>query len=246
MTGGRRRTIAARIAGSLGIALVAVAAPALAAPTPAAPTPADPTPTPTATAPALPVAVTLDALRPLAPQPDDTLRLAGSVRNQSPTAVTGMTVQLGVSRAKVGSRGQFDDYAGTPDGPAPADALYPSSAAADLTRSELAPGQTARFHLSVPMSSLGLPEIWQVYELAVVVNGLVPTGQQQVGRLRTFLPYAPVGVPGVGQPTQLAWLWPLVDRPHRTGDTTWTDDGLAPELRADGRLGALVAAGTAA
>jgi hypothetical protein len=221
---------------ALGLALVAAAAPAL----------ADPTPTPSASAFALPVAVTLDALRPLAPQPDDTLQITGTLRNQSTQPITGMTVQLAVSSTKVGSRGQFDDYAATPDGPVPADAQYPTGTVVDLPQTEIAAGASERFHLSVPVSALGLTEIWQVYELAVVVNGLLVTGQQQVGRLRTFLPYAPVGVPGVGQPTQVAWIWPLVDRPHRTGDATWTDDELATGLATDGRLAQLVAAGTAA
>jgi hypothetical protein len=220
---------------ALGIALVTAAAPAA----------ADPTPTPSTTGSLLPIVVTLEDLQPLAPQPDDTLRLTGTLRNQSTTTVTGLSVQLRVSATKVGSRGQFDDYAATPDGPAPADATTPAADVV-LPETELAAGSTERFALTVPVSSLALTETWQAYELAVVVGGLLVTGQQEVGRLRTFLPYAPVGVPGVGLPTRVAWIWPLVDRPHRTNDTTWTDDLLAEQLSTDGRLGGLLAAGIAA
>ena len=78
------------------------------------------------------------------------------------------------------------------------------------------------------------------------VNGLTPAGFNTVGGLRTFLPWAPLGVPGVGQPTQVAWLWPLVDRPHRTVGDTWADDALAREIAAGGRLANLLAAGLAA
>ena len=38
----------------------------------------------------------------------------------------------------------------------------------------------------------------------------------------------------------VAWLWPLIDRPHRDSSAVWLDDDLAPELSAGGRLAGLL------
>jgi hypothetical protein len=199
---------------------------------------------------ALPLSVDLGRVRPYAPQPGGTLRLTGALRNTTPTAIDGVSVQLLLSRSKIGSRGEFDDYAGTPDGEPPADAVAVSTAQVRLPRTQIAGGGSERFAVTVPVDDLQPLEAWQVYELAVAVTGLpadsVTGFPVTVGRLRTFLPYAPVDATGVGVPTRVAWLWPLVDRPHRLDDTTWVDDGLAPQLETDGRLGALVAAARAA
>lgn len=224
-------------------AAVAAAGPLFLSPALADPAP---TPTPSATASGLPVAVTLTGLSPQAPQPGDVLDLRGTLQNLSGSAVTGLSVQLLVSRTKVGSRGAFDDYADLPDGAPPFDATAAPSATTSLPEQDLQPQGTAAFSVSVPVDDLALPEAWQVYELAVVVDGDVVTGHQTVGRLRTFLPWAPLGVPGVGPPTRLAWVWPLADRPHRTTATAWSDDELAAELSGDGRLARLLTAGTAA
>jgi hypothetical protein len=44
----------------------------------------------------------------------------------------------------------------------------------------------------------------------------------------------------------VAWIWPLVDRPHRTTSTSWYDDALAQEIGAGGRLDGLLSAGDTA
>ena len=210
---------------------------------------ADPTPTPDGEPP-LPLTVELRRLAPYAPQPGGELRLKGVMRNTTTDAVTGLGVQLLLSHSKLGSRGEFDDYAGTPDGAAPDDAVAVTAAEATLPRDNLGVGEAQPFTFKVAVDALQPLESWQVYELAVAVTGIPESSvtgvAETVGRLRTFLPYAPVDATGTGVPMQVAWLWPLADRPHRTDDTTWTDDDLAPELATDGRLGSLVQAARAA
>ncbi len=205
-----------------------------------------PTPSTSAGTSALPVVVTLSGVSPLAPQPGDDLTVRGMVTDQSDTPIGNLAVQLRVSRTKIGSRGQFRDYADTPDGSAPTDATAPTTQSSVLSRTELETGDSEPFSVTVPVDDLALPEAWQVYEMAVVVSGDTVTGHITVGQLRTFLPWAPVGVPGVGQPTQVAWVWPVADRPHRTDSATWTDDGLAASMAGGGRLARLVTAGNAA
>jgi hypothetical protein len=205
-----------------------------------------PSPSTTPSAQTLPLLVTLSGVSPLAPQPGDDLTVRGTLTNQAGSPVSNLTVQLQVSRAKVGSRGAFRDYAATPDGPPAAGASAPQSQTVVLPKTQLDVGASVPFSITVPVDDLALPEAWQVYEMAVVVVGDTVTGHVTVGQLRTFLPWAPLGVPGVGQPTPLAWVWPVVDRPHRSDSATWTDDALASSLSPGGRLNRLVVAGEAA
>ena len=226
--------------------LTAAAAATLSAWSAAALAETTPTPSPSATSAGLPVVVTLGGVAPLAPQPGDVLTVRGRLADVAGSPMSNLTVQLAVSRTKIGSRGQFDDFAATPDGPPPADAIVPSTQTSVLPRTNLDVGGSERFSVSVPVDDLQLPEVWQVYEMTVVVSADTVTGHTVVGQLRTFLPWAPLGVPGVGKPTRLAWVWPLVDRPHRSDSATWVDDSLAASLATGGRLDRLVAAGAAA
>ena len=186
---------------------------------------ADLTPEPSASspsAPALPLQVTLGSIRPLAPQPGDTLTVRGRLRNVGGLTESGLTVQLVVSRTKVGTRGEFDGFADDPTGEPPLDATAPTTEQLTLPRPELTPGAGEPFTISVPVDDLQLPQAWQVYEMTIVVSADTALGHVPEGRLRTFLPWAPVGLSGTGEPTRVAWVWPLVDRPHRTDGGAWT------------------------
>lgn len=230
---------ARRAAVVTGILAAIVAAPAIGQ----AAAPPSPSPSPTGTG--LPVTVTLTHLAPLAPQPGQTLTLRGRLHNTSGDRVDFLAARLLLSASRVGSRGEFDAYAADPASGPPVGAV--TVASADLQNSSLPSGAAEPFTISVPVDDLHLPTTsWQVYELAIVVTGTPPTGSETVGQLRTFLPWAPLGVPGVGDRTRVAWMWPLVDEPHRTTETTWRDDTLATELAAGGRLSTLLSAATTA
>ncbi len=58
----------------------------------------------------------------------------------------------------------------------------------------------------------------------------------RLGFARTYLPV----FSRKPEPVQVAWVWPLIDRPHRntggTGDQVFADDDLAAEISPDGRL----------
>jgi hypothetical protein len=206
---------------------------------------AGPSPSPPGDAP--PVTVRLGALTPIAAQPGDTLVLTGVLQNTSAASVGNLELSLRFRRTRVGSRDEFDNYANTADGTLSSLPDVASAAAVTLSRSTLAAGQTGSFRVSVPVDTLALPRSsWQVYEIGLQLDGTTPDGGRTLGRLRTFLPWAPLGVPGVGVRTQVAWVWPLVDRPHRSVGSTWLDDGLAAEMAAGGRLTSLLAAGDAA
>lgn len=235
--GGRCRAAVAAVAASFALLPLAVAGSTASA---------DVSPTPSPSGPRLPVAVTLAGVRPLAPQPGQTLRLRGGLQNNTAAAVSDLAVHLAVSRDKIGTRGEFDTYAATPDGPPPAGAVALTGATSTVGTDTLPAGGDTTWSVSVDVDDLHLPSPWQVYELAVTVSGLTPLGSQTVGQLRTFLPWAPLGVPGVGYPADVAWVWPLVDEPRRTVGGIWTSDALAGELSPDGRLGGLLQAAAVA
>src|SRR4051794_751324 len=218
---------------------------ALLAPLGASAASADPTPSPSPTD-ELPLTLQLQGVSPLAPQPGQELVVRGRLTNGSSETVTGLQPRLLVSPSRVSSRGQFDDYAATPDGDLPPDAVAATTTRTSIGRTSLSPGAGTNVRLVVPVDDLDLPESWQVYEMGVAVSGTTTLGVRTVAQLRTFLPWAPLGQPGTGTPTPLAWIWPLVDRPHRTTATQWSDDELAGALRPGGRLSVLLDAAAAA
>jgi hypothetical protein len=62
-------------------------------------------------------------------------------------------------------------------------------------------------------------------------------GTVVLGSAQTFIPSFGTSQP---KPMQVSWVWPMLDRPHRsTGETVFTDDGLATSI-AGGRLDRLL------
>jgi hypothetical protein len=195
-----------------------------------------------------PIQVTIQRLSPVAPQPGDTLVVAGTLTNTSDVSITGLAYELKISEAGVGSRSEFDSYADDQDGPLPQFGMVGAAPAVAATEQTLAPGASEPFRVTVDVDTLSelvdLGDIWQVRELGVSVSEV---GDVVVGHLRTFLPWAPRDAAASnGVPTPVAWIWPLTDRPHRSSPTTWSDDALAPEIGTGGRLAGLLDAGNAA
>ena len=113
---------------------------------------ADPTPSPSPTT-DLPLTVELRGITPLAPQPGQTLVVRALLTNESSETVSDMQARLLVSPTPVQFRGQFDDYAATPDGSLPSDAVAAASAHATLGRATLPSGViSASSRASVPRS----------------------------------------------------------------------------------------------
>ncbi len=193
-----------------------------------------------------PIQLRLTSLEPVAPQPGDTLVLTGGMTNVSSAPISDLALSLEISPAVL-ARSDFDSYAAAPDGPLVGEQLATGPAPAQLTT--LAPGASEHFSISLTLDlatrdRLGLLGQWQVNKLGIAVSGTTSVGTSTVGQLRTFLPWAPRDAIGPGSPTPVAWVWPLVDRPHRSAGGTWFDDSLAPEISAGGRLAGLLTAGS--
>ena len=234
---------AARLLTAIGIACLPLAAATL-------PAHATGLPSPTTTAspeslPATPVSVGLTSITPIAPQPGDTLTITGTATNVTADPISGLGVEL-LMGPTLGNRSSFDLFAAAPTGAVSGltQVAAPLTPLADTT---LDAGRSESFEISVPVNNLGLGTTsWQVHELGIQVSGTTTAGVGPVGQLRTFLPWAPRSARFGLDRLQLAWLWPVVDRPHRGVTPDWLDDQLAGALTTNGRLGRLVAAAASA
>ena len=211
--------------GILGLLLAAVGGlPAVAAPSPPP------------LAPESPLRITISELLPRAPQPLDAMIVRGTVTNTGTTAVTDIQLRLRVGD-EVTTRGALQD----------ADLERPLAVSRNRTAtvpspSSLLPGKRLSFVISTTVQALGLSSVG-VYPVDVEARGNAGDGFHPLGLASTWVPYF---AGGRVQPTRVAVVWPLVDRPHQLTDGTFAEDDLASTLAAAGRLDRLLSAGMAA
>ena len=245
------RLIAATVA--LSVAVSGAPAAGVASPAPSS----LPSPAPDV-APDLPVQLVDVKVTPEAPRPHELVRIEGIARTSVP--IDARYVTLRVRSTPVTSRSEL------------ALAAADSGRLLELTGKDAAivgprplvddlePGVDTPWSIEVPVDDL--PIEFGVYRISVE---LFDADYVRQGRVNTFLPYFPAGT---WRPTNVAWLWPLVETPHRgastasaapssaepeptpsagtaarggAGGSTFVDDGLASALGESGRLAALVA-----
>lgn len=191
-------------------------------------------PTPTPIAPEDPLQVSISELLPRAPQPKDTVVVAGTVTNTGSTRVTDIRVRLKLGE-RVFTRGGLHDADTDRPITRPQTSVAPHSAT-------LAPGARTAFTIRTTVRALGLSGVG-VYPIDIEARGNAGEGIGPLGLASTWLPYfAGTRV----NPIRVAVVWPLVDRPHQATDGSFRDDELADSLAGDGRLGRMLAAGAAA
>ena len=165
--------------------------------------------------------------------PNSAVTISGYLKSQSNQQLNGLSVRLRWRGHPMYGRAELAQYAGST---APA---LPTAGQFQPLTGPLAPGQQVKWTLKTTARRLGMTA-FGVYPIAVeVLSG----GVQSVAAQTTFVPFTPSSPAGRPQPTQVAWVWPMIDRPHRTTDTTYNDDQLNADLAADGRLGRLLEVG---
>lgn len=235
----RHRVRGGRVARMLGVGALAAACTLPAGGAPAAAQTLTPSVPAADEVDALPIHISLTSLEPVAPTPQDTLRVVGSIANTGRTTLQSVRVRLRASNRAVASRSELADSAlrtavfGV--------AVDDPRAALDL--SDLPPGGRASFTLTAAVSALQLSRLG-VYPFGVEVRGDDGDGMATRGRLRSWLPFTTPA--DSAKPTRIAWVWPLVDRPERNTDGSFPDDRLASQLTDRGRLGGLLRAAAAA
>jgi len=172
------------------------------------------------------VTITVTALDPVTVTPDASITVTGSVTNVTDVTIRGLVIRLQRGSVLITRDGLTDND----EEPSPAvDSFAPFVDLADAIDA----GDSVAFAYTTTAEELGLSESG-VYPLLVNVNG-TPDGdvEQRVGELHTVLPF--FATPPAA-PTSVAWLWPLVDRPHRGADGRFLDDQLADSVAGGGRL----------
>ena len=173
----------------------------------------------------------VERITPDAVSEDSTLRVAGEVANTTSESLSEVTVRLRYSRHPFTSRDELDGFASgqgwQPDAPGPDEEVA----------EELSPGSSQEYSLSVPVEDLGLRS-YGVYPLVVeAVDG----DGEIVGAQYTFLPYT--GEDDDTPSVDVAWVWPIMERPQRADEDTFLSGGLDGSVREEGRLGRLLATG---
>lgn len=155
--------------------------------------------------------------------------IKGQITNRTSQALTGLTVRLRFRGTPLLSRGELAQFAAT------AAPVLPGIAASGPVTS-LQNGAKQEWTLKARATALQMRS-FGVYPIAVEVVNTI-TGVQLATRGTTLVFSGGAPTP---KPTKVAWVWPVVDRPHRATDTVFLDDRLETSL-SSGRLAGLVGA----
>jgi hypothetical protein len=180
------------------------------------------------------VSIAITSVTPTFAGPGGRVTVSGAVTNPTAAALTGLSVQLWSSPIRFTTRADMESYL-TAQSPPGVDS--PTGKAVPLAT---VPGHaTTPWSLTLRVSQLGMTA-FGVYPLAVQLT----QGITELGAARTLLPFWPgKSESRVLKPVNIAWVWPLIDTPHRTACPALFDDGLAASLAGGGRLGQLLTAG---
>lgn len=174
--------------------------------------------------PAAPVSITISTLEPRTVTPTSTVVVGMVLTNEGADTITGLSVRL-----QRGDRlSTREELAADVADPSAGDAAQAPFAPVDGV---LEPGDDLSYTYTTTAADLALTADG-VYPVLVNVNGTRAGLVERVGELSTYLPVFSTTT----SRTTVGWLWPLTDRPHRDATGAFTDDELAEEVSADGRL----------
>jgi hypothetical protein len=180
-----------------------------------------------------PGGLVIESISPVAAAPTSKIVITGYLQNSSNQPITGLTVRLRFSHRAVASRGELAQQAGGAAAPLLLQIGHPQRFARPV-----APGARQAWRLATTSEELGFTS-FGVYPLSVEADD---AAGRVIGAQRTFMTFVPKDYKQRLKPTQIAWVWPMMDVPHRTINDRFRDDHLAASLAAGGRLNDLVAA----
>ncbi len=188
------------------------------------------------------IRVTVTELAPTLLDPAGNLVLSARVINASDQTLVAVGARLRVGSLPLTSRAELAAFIGgdslVPVGTVPVASLV------DVAPT-LAPGASAQVRIEVPADQLGLIPGFGVHALTLELRVAEPTGvRRTAGSARTFLV---TDGPGETPQVQVTWFVPLIGTPGRLANGILPVEAatkLAAALQPDGRLGALLAAGS--
>ncbi len=182
------------------------------------------------------IAVVVDRLTPIAPQPGDILRISGKLLNTSGSTVTKVSARLGVSASPIVERAQITKSSELELNPEVEPVDYFLNKTKVAVSDALKPGDEASFEMAIPVNDLPLGRDG-VYTLMVEVLGANKEGSlSRQGGVRTFLPWMGLD----SNPIDLVWLWPLADYPAQEANGVLLNEGIPRSLAPGGRLDSLL------
>jgi hypothetical protein len=184
------------------------------------------------------IGMVIESISPSAATPASKISLTGYLQNSTNQPITGITVRLRYSGRPLASRGELAQQAQQAGAGAGAPALVGETARPQQPPRPLAPGARQTWRLGTTAKELGFGT-FGVYPLSVEASD---AAGRLLGAQRTFLTFVPKDYKKRLKPTKIAWVWPLVDVPHRTIDNKFSDDKLSAAFAQGGRLNGLVAA----
>lgn len=181
--------------------------------------------------------IAIATLDPAVGTPGGRLHVSGTV-TVGDLRLRDVQVSLRLSRTQVNSRSELAGVASGLTTGKDGDVI-----ARQAVSDALPAGSSTGFDLGADLDKLDQLREFGVYVVAVEVTATHRDGTGSVAITRTFLPWVPAKRDFA--PTGFAWLWPLVDKPARLSDGTFTDDSLAATFAAGGRIQSLTTAGAA-
>jgi hypothetical protein len=183
--------------------------------------------------------IAIDNVTPSFAQPGSTIRVSGTLSNDTGSTLQGIEVQLQSSPQRFGSRSAMDGFTADGSGFSPVNEGTPVAVTATLRN-----GGTVRWTASFTAASAQYGQ-FGVYPLAA--QAVSSASSQQLAADRTLLPFWPGK--GSAQPLNIAWIWPLIDVPQQelpqqgNCGQTLASASLATSLGTPGRLGTLLSTG---
>ena len=185
------------------------------------------------------LAVVVDRITPIAPQPGDTLRISGKLLNSSDSVLTKISARLGISASPLEKRAQIAEQSELELNPEAEPIDYFLDKTKVSISDALQPGDGANFEVSIPVNDLPLGRDG-VYALMVEVLGADGSGNvRRQGGFRTFMPWMGPD----SNPIDLVWLWPLIDYPAQEANKILLNDKVPRSLAPGGRLDSLLTVG---
>ena len=185
------------------------------------------------------LAVVVDRITPIAPQPGDTLRISGKLLNSSDSVLTKISARLGISASPLEKRAQIAEQSELELNPEAEPIDYFLDKTKVSISDALQPGDGANFEVSIPVNDLPLGRDG-VYALMVEVLGADGSGNvRRQGGFRTFMPWMGLD----SNPIDLVWLWPLIDYPAQEANKILLNDEVPRSLAPGGRLDSLLTVG---
>ncbi|HEX5300947.1 MAG TPA: DUF6049 family protein [Streptosporangiaceae bacterium] len=184
------------------------------------------------------LSIKINAMNPPVAQAGATVNLRGTITNHTRQIQAGLQVQLSASATHFTARDALKSYMSRGDAPGLVQAGDSFPIAASMP-----PGSTVSWSASFQVGAVGI-STFGVYPVTAQLQAVATLGV--LSSDHTLLPYWPGSRTAANLQSRLkiSWLWPLVDQPHHRACTALTDNSLAAELAPDGRLSALLAAGS--